>query len=198
MIPLITPEDYTFYKCNKHDTYSAFYDPLASNIGNLWKEKKNNIDIKTENVTHLIYGEYHPMYNEFFTSLINLEFICVCEPILLNKIDFNCFPNLKTVFLNFCHITDKGIYNLTNNIETLYFDIHNESGRTLANTDFLFDNLPSNLKKIIFCCAILNKINYAKTRLIIINKIKKYKIPFECKVYFFAGNINSYIEESIF
>ena len=194
---LINSFDYDFYKRNTHETNSPFFNVLISNVGNLCKGININTKIKIEELTHIIYGQYHPEIQIILDLLINLEFLYVCPVINLDKINLDSFPKLKTLFLSFEHITNKNLRNLSNNIETLYFDVSYYSKSEIDDKIFVFDNLPLNLKKIIFNCGIKGKKNYARTRIIILNKIKKYKIPFGCKIYFFTGDINSFIEESL-
>jgi len=195
MIPLISPTNYTFYKCNKHNTTSAFYKPLTSNMGSLYTGDDLNTDIKVEDVTHLMYGSFDKKL--ILGSLINLECLCVYPNINLNVIDFYLIPNLKTLFLSFEHIANENLCNLTNGIETLYFNVALININMFDNVEFKFDNLPSNLKKIIFHCGIFTQKYFAKKRMKILNKIKKYKIPFGCKICFYTGDINSYVEESV-
>ena len=123
MIPLISQQDYTFYKLKKYNLSSEFYQPLISNMDSLCKGNDFNTDIKVEHVTHLMYGSHEEKYRNLLSSLINLEFLCVYSNINLNVIDFDLTPNLKTLFLSFEHITNEYMCNLTNNIETLYFDV---------------------------------------------------------------------------
>jgi hypothetical protein len=169
-----------------------------TNKGSLCKGIKINTGIKYEDVTRLIYGYYHPENEILLGSLINLEFLCIYSEINLSEINFSLFPNLKTLCLSFNHLSSDNLHNLTTSIETLYFNIYDVENYVLDCAVFLFDNLPTNLVKIIFECGRPTHKTYIKRQQLILNKIKKYKIPFNCKIYFITGNIDFYVEKSIF
>jgi hypothetical protein len=198
---MIDIKDYNFYKNNSFDKNSPFCKSLNSNKGNLLNPlfAKNSMlynEIKND-VTHIVYSVHNALNYKILTSLTNLNFLCIYSQINLDCIDFYLLSNLRSLFLFFKHVSDKCLRNLPAGIDTLFFDMSSIWLSTITECEFVFDNLPSTLNKIIFCFDTVPQKIYAKSRLVILKKITKFKIPFNCKIYFFSDNINRFVEEKI-
>lgn len=154
------------------------------NLGNLCKPLILNTEKKIENVTHITHDEHNCFYHNILSPAINLEFLCIYPEINLKCVDFTLFLNLKTVFLDHTHIIDKYLCNLSSTIETVFFDIRGSTICGVSDYVFVFDNLPLNLKKIIFQCNSYPKKNYAKIRLVILGKLKNLKFHLTVKFIF--------------
>jgi len=112
MISLLNNEDYNFYVVDKETTKVNY------KIENIKKYSNND---KNKCITHIKYNLREPTYEIFSYLLINLKFLWLGNTVELNKINFNLYPNLNTLVLSVCHITDKNLCNLPDSIETVVF-----------------------------------------------------------------------------
>jgi hypothetical protein len=192
MISLINSVDYRFYMI---DTEGYKIDYSITNIGKFCGCPTND---KKKYITHIKYVCSKPTYNLLVPPLINLNFLQLGREISLKEINFNLYPNLTTLILDIHHITNKILCNMPNNIETLIFKNYCVDPYFIFIKFFAFDNLPMNLKKIIFEYGDIDKTSYEEQQRIVINKIKKFKLPFGCKIYFCLENTDEFIEKSQF
>ena len=193
---LLNYHDYQFYKID--DKYYKNY-ALITNIG-IFVEYNN--EDKKKDITHIKYIHDIKECNLFLSPLINLKFLQLEHINDLNKINIYLHPNLKILILNIREIENKILCDLPIDIEILVFKSTYSNFYHSFNYIFSFDNLPTNLKKIIFhydfMYTLENTTEYQKQQKIIINKIKKCKVPFKCKIYFCLGDDIHYIEKSQF
>jgi len=180
------------------------YDYVITNIGIFYKHI--NYDA-IKDITHIkyIFGELS--HKILSVPLINLIFLHLSPHINLNNLDLQLFPNLKTLVLNRTHLKKKILRNLPNNIETLIFErinaycdcnLYNFEETINLTDNFAFDNLPTNLKKIIIQLNYgFTKKMYRNQRQYFLGHIKKFKIPSGCNVYFCVGDSKYHVCEEL-
>lgn len=181
---ILSDEDYLFY--DNHNCKSI-NNSIKTNDNIFYHEPLNNeiMDKIMEKITHV--KTNRPS-----------DFICCPNLKYLNdyseglECNYSLLKNLKTLIFLGNKLYSEKILNLPS-IDILIFtlisvfDIYNfqNSSETTARK-YMLDNLPLSLKKLIFCCESNNYYmgeDYFQCSKELPYLIKKYKIPWSCKVY---------------
>jgi len=149
---------------------------------------------QTQNVTHMLCAYNLFDYSLFQFPLLNLKYLELQSvPMESSKIDISFCPNLKILVLNVMDGNNKFFHNLSPDIKILILKISHFNLDFTPGDVLLFDNLPVGLETIVFHYERVHEyLIYSKN---IMECIKKYKIPFGCKIYFCAGDDIHSVEE---
>ena len=194
---LLKKTDFYFYNSGE----SCFdKNSVLTNIGIFYD--LSNCE-KLDKITHLkcLSPQEDFLKNLVSIHLKNLVFFQLGSKINLEHINFDLYPRLETLVLDITNIKSKNINNLPYTIQSLLFLNYCDYWHELYYCDknnVSFDNLPTNLTKIIFAkMDIVGKKSYKNERKKVTNITKKFKIPFGCEIYFVVGNSDNYIKRSV-
>ena len=206
MLSLIKSQNLPFF-VTQDDCMKPDY--VMTNIGNFFGCPH---DVIKGNITYITYYGYSPTYKILSTPLINLDSLRFGPTIETKKINFNLFPKLKTLILDKTHIINQNLCNLPNNLKTLIFEGITINKFNSIDKFYVLDNLPVFLEQIIFeylnvteekfkyvpYSSYITNIQFEEEQRRILNRIKKNKVPFNCKIYFCLCWDDKYIEKMLF